>query len=201
MIIVLSTPVLYQCIKRLRYYWVGTLGVLWFIVIYWDLGRLDQLLSAFFFFSWGAYMSINRKDMLTEFGRFFKGANFLYPTLALLYVAAAYRWPEATSTIKRINVIVGLIFAYNLAAWLLKRGICKVNRFLASSSFFIYVSHMLICESIVKGVFYLFRPASNLGLLFVYTSACCITIALLLLSFYLLKRYTPGLLRLLTGRK
>ncbi|MDE5944621.1 MAG: acyltransferase [Rikenella sp.] len=199
MVVVISSPLLYLCIKRLRHYWVIALGVLWFFNNYWSLSI--NFLAAFFFFSWGAYMSINRKDMLAEFGRFFKSSAFLYPTLALLYVAAAYYWPEATGTIKTLNVFVGLIFAYNLSAWLLRHKICTVSRFLASSSFFLYITHGIICNAAVKGVFYFLRPTSDLGIISVYTLATCLTITILLSSFYLLKRYTPGLLKVLTGRR
>ena len=201
MIVVLCTPLLYRLLKWTRCYAIWILGVLWFFSVYSYWPHLDQLLFAFFFFSWGAYMSVNGKDMLEEFGRFFNTANFLYPLLALVYVAATYYWPEAADTVKRLNIVVGLIFGFNLSCWLLKRGICKVNRFLASSSFFIYVTHMIICGMIVKGVFYLIRPESGFGVFLVYVLAVCITITILLVSFFFLRRYTPALLQVLTGRK
>ena len=200
MIVVLCTPILYWLLKRVRHYLIWLLGILWFMVVYFDLGRVDQLLSAFFFFSWGAYMSVNGKDMLAEFGRFSRWTNILYPLLALFYITAAYCWPEVAVTI-RLNILVGLIFAYNLAVWLLKCGICKVNRFLASSSFFIYITHGIIIALVLKGVFYLIRPDSGFSVFLVYALAVGVTLTFLLMSFYLLRRYTPGLLKVMTGRK
>lgn len=199
-IVVLCTPILHVLIKRVGRYFVWLLGIIWFVVPYLHLQTLG-FQSAFFFFSWGAYMSINRKDMLQVFGRYFKASVFLYLLLGVLHVAAAHYWPEAQETIKQLNVLVGLLFAYNFAAWLLKRGTCRVNPFLASASFFVYVSHSLVVGRMLKLLFITFSPASDGALLLVYTLAVILTVLLLLAAFYVMRRYTPSLLRVIAGRK
>ena len=201
MIVVLCTPILYWLLKRTRHYFVLLLGASWFILSYWNLGHINQLITAFFFFSWGAYMSVNQKDMIQEFRRFFKPSMVLYPLLALLFVVSVHYFPDFSYTIKRLNVIVGLFFAYNASAWLLTNNVCKLNPFLASSSFFIYVSHRLLCGNFVKVFILLFRPSSDLGMLSVYVSAVVVTVGILLLTFYLLRRYAPAVLRIMTGKK
>ena len=177
------------------------MGVLWFTLAYWDLGHINQLLTAFFFFLWGAYMSVNKKDMMTEFSRFFKSSMILYPLLALLFVASVHYLPIVSDTIKRLNVFVGLFFAYNVAAWLLRRGVCKVSSFLAASSFFIYITHTLLCGELLKLLFFVCRPVTDLGMLSIYILAVLVTVAFLLLVFYLLRRYTPSFLKVIAGRK
>ena len=202
MIVVLCTPVLYRLMKRGNCWFVVLLGVLWFFDKYFDkYAFLNNWLSAFFFFSWGAYMSINRKDMLVEFGRYFRLSVFMYPILGISYVAAVHWCPEICKTIKSLNVFFGLLFAYNLAAWLLRKKYCKASPFLASSSFFIYVSHWLICTRLLKLLYIYLQPASSISLLFIHISTTVLTLALLLSAFYLMRRYTPALLRVLTGRK
>ena len=146
-------------------------------------------------------MSINKKDMLVVFGRFFKVSVILYIALGVVHVFAARYYPDLTGIIKRINILVGLLFAYNLSAWLLKNSICKVNAFLASASFFIYVSHGLISGKILKLAYVEIRPASSISLLAVYISVIIITVGLLLLTFYLLRRYAPETLKVIAGRK
>ncbi len=201
MIVVLCTPLLYWLLQRTRHYLVLVLGVLWFTLAYWDLGHINQLLTAFFFFLWGAYMSVNKKDMMTEFSRFFKSSMILYPLLALLFVASVHYLPIVSDTIKRLNVFVGLFFAYNVAAWLLRRGVCKVSSFLAASSFFIYITHTLLCGELLKLLFFVCRPATDLGMLSIYILAVLVTVVFLLLVFYLLRRYTPSFLKVIAGRK
>lgn len=201
MIVVLCVPLLYWILKYTKYYFVLLLGLLWFVLSYWDIGYLNPLLCAFFFFSWGTYMSINKKDMLIEFGRFFKISIFLYPLLALLYIISMHFCPNMSGMIKELNVFVGLLFAYNLAAYLLRRNYCKVNSFLASASFFIFISHGLIGARLVKVFYLLIMPASNIALLMVYFLSTLFTILLLLFIFSVLRRYTPTFLKVIAGRK
>ena len=138
---------------------------------------------------------------MQEFSRFFKGSMIFYPLLALLFVASVHYFPDASDTIKRLNVFVGLFFAYNISAWLLTHRICKVSPFLASSSFFIYITHILIAGEFLKLLFFIFRPVTDWGMLSVYVSAVVVTVVFLLLIFYLLRRYTPSFLKIIAGRK
>ncbi len=201
MIVVLCTPLLYWILRHTRCYFVLMLGVLWFVLTYWNLEHIYQLLTAFFFFSWGAYMSVNTKDMMHEFGRFFKISMLIYPLLALLFVLSVHYFPDFSGTIKRLNVIAGLFFAYNISSWLLTRHVCKVSPFLASSSFFIYVAHNLMCIGLVRFFLFMFRPATDFGMLSILVSAIVIIVAILLLVFYFLRRYTPRLLNVIAGRR
>lgn len=200
-IVVLCTPFISYLLKHTRYYFLCLLGISWFILGHWEIGHLKQLLTAFFFFSWGAYMSINKKDMLVEFGKYTRLSTILYVLLAILYVIVSYCLPEIAPTLKQLNIIVGLFFAYNLASWLLKRGICHPNSFLASSAFFIYVAHALIWGHI-RNLFYKFTfSPSSLYLLAVHLISILTTLAILLALFAFMQRYMPALLRIITGRK
>lgn len=203
MIVVLCAPLLYWILKRTRHWFIMLLGVLWFTLPYFgiELGRYAQLSTAFFFFSWGAYMSVNTKDMMYEFNRFFKPSIVGYPLLALLHVASVHYCPDLSATIKSLNAIVGLFFAYNLASWLLTRKICKVSRLLAASSFFIYVSHDIVNVYVLKVLYILFHPTGEFGMTMIYVLTVITTTMMLLLTFYLMRRYTPGLLKVVAGRK
>jgi len=200
-IVVLCTPIIYYLLKRMRHYAVWILGILWFTIHYWDLGHLLQLTTAFFFFSWGAYLSITNKDMLNYFGRFFTPSMILYPLLGAAYIISIHWCPEISGTIKRLNVVAGLFFAYNIASWLLRNDVCKVSGFLASASFFIYVTHILICPAILKLSFFMIRPTTQLEIIGAYLLTILTTLTAILLTFYLLHKYTPSLLKVLTGRR
>ena len=64
-------------------------------------------------------MSICRKDIFIEFGKYRKAATIIYIMLSVAYAMAYCNQPEAMPVLKRINQCAGLIFAYNSAAWLL----------------------------------------------------------------------------------
>ena len=200
MVVVLCTPLLYRVLRIAGRYAVWLLGLLWFGLGYVDAGHFYLFVTAFFFFSWGAYMSIGRRDMLSEFGRRFKVSVVLYPLLGLGCMLVAHRSPEAYATFKNLNIVVGLFFAYDVAAWLLRRGWCRVSPFLASSSFFIYVSHTLVCSRLTKVLLVVFQPSSGVGTVAVYALSAAATVGLLLACFYVLRRYAPAVLRVLVGR-
>ncbi len=200
-IVVISTPIIYLLIKKLRVYTVYLLLILWFVADTYSWSHVTQIITAFTFFSWGAYMSIFKKDMIAEFGRFTKASIISYIVLGVVYLVCAYVYPELCSFVKRFNIIAGLFFAYNVATYLLRNSICKPNKFLSSSSFFIYISHFLIYNEVLKILYYITNPSTAVGFIILYFSAVIICVSLLLLSFYFLNRYTPALLKIIAGRK
>ena len=196
MVVVLCTPVLYLILRKLRLYFVVFLGLLWFIISYSsDMVGVKGFATAFFFFSWGAYLSIHKKDITNEFGRYFKFSVILYPLLGILYVLSIYYYPNVLSAIKYMNIIVGLLFAYNIAVWLLKSGICKGSKYLSSACFFIYVSHCLVCYKLLKLLYVTIHPTSEVTLLLVYIATVVLTAGLLLGTYYCLHRFSPRLLK------
>lgn len=201
MIVVIFTPAIYWLLKHTRHYAICLLGLTWFALTYWDLERTNQLVTAFFFFSWGAYMSINQKDMLVEFGKYAYLSAVLYLIFSMTYIASMHWFPDAASTIKRMNIFIGLLFAYNFASWLLRGKRCHPNPFLASASFFIYVSHWIVYGRVFSLIIFFSHPTSDIEILIVYIATVLLTLGILLSVFWLLRRYTPGLLKIITGRK
>ncbi len=201
MIVVLLAPAIYWLLRRVRIFPVVLFGVVWFALGCLDFDYLYLFFTALFFFSFGAYMSINRKDMLREFGRWFRWSMVMYPLLAIIHISSVTYFPEWACAIKHLTIFVGLFFAYNLATWLLEKGICKVHPSLASAGFFIYVAHMLVCLRIIKILYLSMSPSSDFAYIVLYVLSAVLTILLLLLTHYLLQRYCPSLLRVLTGRK
>ncbi len=201
MIVVLLAPALYWLLRRIRLVLVAALGITWFILGCLSFNYLYLFFTALFYFSFGAYLSICEKDMLAVFGRYFWSSVALYPFLAVLHVVFATFYPTWAVVIKHLTIFAGLFFAYNIATLLLNRNIIRVNPFLASASFFIYVSHFLLCSRVIKVLFVLLKPSSDLAFVALYLLAALVTVSLLMLAFYLLRRYCPTVLRVLAGRK
>ena len=199
-IVVLLTPLLHLLIKKFGKIFIYLLGIFWFITPFLNL-QLLGFENAFFFFSWGAYISINRKDMLLVFGRYFKISLCMFLLLGVLYIAALHYWINVCSFIKQLNVLFVLLFAYNLAAWLLNSGHCRVNKFLASASFFVYITHYLVAGKIQRLLIISFAPANDLSILVVNILTIALTLAIVLGVFYSMQRYTPSLLKVIAGRK
>lgn len=97
-IVVICTPLLHCILKRTKYYFVCLLGIAWFVLSYFQINVMG-FDSAFFFFSWGAYLSIHRKDMLEAFGKYNKIAACLYLSLCSLHIML-HDYSDCTRMIK-----------------------------------------------------------------------------------------------------
>lgn len=209
MFLSLLSPIIHSLIKKLGIYIVLLFGLLWLCGMSSDaltgvgFGTVTRVFVGLFFFSLGAYFSINKLDMVHQFGKYSNLSFLLYPLLGTLHILLSYMTVPTLvlSIIKAMNIFVGLFFAYNLAALILEKGIFRTSPFLTSSSFFIYVTHWIIMDNVVKLFFVLFKPTSDLGVLGIYLLATLIIIVLILAVYWFMRRFTPRLLGVLVGRR
>ena len=202
MIMVLITPAmyaLYKCPTR-----AVTKVILVAFTLVWavripGLGHLSLLLESFVFFSWGGFMSYHKRDMIVEFRRYSTASFILYPLLALSILFLTPLWPQAMVYVKSINVIIGLFFFYNIAAWLVTKRHCRASSFLSSASFFIYCGHYIILDPVARRVFSITGTGGDMAVVSAYILTYIIIIGLLLAIYSIMRRYTPRLLVLFTG--
>lgn len=199
MIVVIFTPLINWFIKRAKIYYIIPIGGIWLVANTIFQGRITQLSNAFFFFSLGAYMSINKKDVENEFGKYFKPSMVLFLLSGLGFLLFVDKFPYIAQIIKAIRILMGLVFAYNLSFFLLKNGLCKVNKFLASSSFFIYLSHAWLFERVRRVLFSIIDTSSSLQVFATYLSTVTFTVLILILIYYCGKKYTPKCFNLIIG--
>ncbi len=200
-IVVLLAPALYWIIRRARHYWIWTLGAVW--LLRWLMGseHLSQMVTALFFFSWGGYMSIFKRDMIKEFGRY-RNASFLgYLGLGIVGWMFSSWQPEWFNQVKDLYILTGLCAAYNLSALLLTRRVFTVSTFLSSASFFIYITHYLVVSPFLLTLLKLLHPGNAVSMTMTYLLCITLITSLLLVVFYLMQRFTPVLLRVVAGRK
>lgn len=154
------------------------------------------------FFSIGAYLGINGKNMIVEFSRF---RNLSYITASIFLIITIWfdgRNTELGSLFHPLYIISGVCAVFNLAAQLLEKNKVKVNPFLSQSTFFIYAVHTLLvlwlCSFIVENVI---GASSVLSLIISYFTIPVLTVGACLLLFALMKKLTPRLLGILTGNR
>lgn len=200
MIAVVCTPILYYLLKKFSFVPILLFGA---VLVFTNSGHLWQLAMAFTFFSWGAYMSINNKDMLAVFGKFKKSFFILFIILGLSGVIARFYCYDIFAKTKLICSFIGPIVAFNLSVWLITTGKCKANKFMAASAFFIYVSHDFIYKIIIKSMLPgKMRPDESYAeSLLMYVLTIIVTTAILLGVFYLLWRYAPRFTKVIIGRR
>ena len=202
MIVVLFTPIIYYILKN-------NIARMYLIVIggLWLYNRVMEIsfyfpISALFFFSLGAYNKINKKNMMMEFDRIKRQTAILYLLFFFIsYYVYSISVFKVYEIFKSLNIFLGLVVAFNISVWLLKRGYCKVNNFLSSFSFFLYISHTIICGRMLKVLFIIVQPENDVLIFICYCLTIIFTTLFLMLIYYIMKQYTPAFLTFITGRK
>lgn len=200
MVLVVLSPLIHWLIKRLKMMLPVTLFLGWFLspVIFPNGGYLEMLVTAGFFFSWGAYMSINRRNMVVDFSRF-KFLPFIYLAVALL--DAYVRLDAPNPYLHRVGVILGIISTVVVASSLLEKDRVKVNLTLGGSSFIIFASHGIYIGDLGKLLFTVLHVPENnpYCMLALYFAVPLLCVLFGIALYVLLRKYCPVLLRLLNG--
>jgi len=155
--------------------------------------------TAFFFFGAGAYFNLNKIDVTQWTWKY----RFVFYAIAVVLWAICTRYNSyltpTGNLIYPFFVIFGSIAMFNLATALVKKRYL-IPEILTKSSFFIYVSHMiLIAERSSKLSRTLFYSDNFLMPIIGFFFSVFVTIAVCVLCYWLLKRFTPRLCSILTG--
>ncbi len=201
MVLALLSPIIYTLLKGGKPYAIYIAAVMWLLTDYFTFNAIYFPFQGLFFFSLGAYLSINKRDIITLFRQWRIAAVFFYLLFSVLYMQLRHIHPDVASLIKAANMLAGLVVAYNIAAALLQSGICKVNTRLASSAIFIYLAQTICVKYIFKALVAVLHTTNGYVIFMLSLVALVLSLFFLLALFMLMKRYTPRLLSFVTGRK
>ena len=197
MMMVLLSPLIYFCVKKLRGFAVALLGLLWMFDI--GLGMPGFSTVAFFFFATGAWFSLSRRNFMQAMRPYFKASAVLYAALSLALLC--FRDAAWNGYLIRLSIVVGIVLVVSLAARYVESGRWKPNAFLAGSSFFIYAYHGMPVTFALKGLFRIVQPQGELSMLAVYFATIGIIVLLGLGLYWVVKKCFPALSPLLTGSR
>ena len=204
-VVVVLSPVIYWFVRKTRVFGLGVLLLAYCTQIWIPIPGFSP--SAFFFFSIGAYFSIEGKDIIG----FVRANKYVISAGALLlFVPATYYDGAFTPEGKWLTnafVVFGVFAAFLVASALVEYRGWRANRFLVSACFFIYALHaapvlpisgtpLLMFSGIIKSVF---TGNSALCHTAVYFGAPALTIAFCAVVYAALRRWMPGVARLFSG--
>ena len=195
MVVVLFSPLIYMLIKKLGTYAVIILGLLWISNPFFYLPGLSTV--SFFFFTAGAYFSINNKNFVDGMRPMLPIAVSLYVLLvaAQLFFLGRSWWADLYCA----GIIIGLIAVVSVSAYFIEKESWRTNTFLANSSFFICAYHRLPLVFVIKFLFRVLRPQSEVLLLFLYVACPAIIIVFGLVIYSLLKQFWPRFTAMISG--
>lgn len=194
-IIVIFTPVIKWLITYLKLFFPIILFICWYFNIWPDIRGINSV--SVFFFSMGAYLSINRLNITDCFKPLFIPTLVIYPLLAFFDVY--YQGATYHSYIHNGGIMTGLIMSFNIVSYFLSKHKIHVNKFLTDSSFFIFAIHCLFISELMKITIKLLQPNSAYTLIMIYFLIPFVTIIISLFLYKLSKTLFPKFTSIITG--
>lgn len=200
-VMVFLSPIFYVIIKYAKEYALVSFALLWvldFSIPY--LGMRGMGTDAIFFFMLGSWFSINQKNLVTEFRKVAPIAYFVYPLCIIGDICTIHEWYNIY--IHNIGIIVGIVFYFNLAIYIVQRTRLNNLAFWSSASFFVFAIHdPWILTQVRKVIIAGCHPTSDIALIFFYFLSVLITVMLAVVIYIVLQRITPRFTALITGSR
>lgn len=197
MVDVILTPVIYFGIKRIKILFVLIPGIIWFVYPWFDIKGFN--IASFVFFSFGAYLALEKNNIISIYDRIFPYSIGIYLILAVCnLLLKEYDWHIY---IHNASILIGISLVFSLTAYYLKKGVWHVNSFLAKSSFFIYVYHSMPTTFIKRVLVKIIQPQTDMSLILLYLLIPAISITIGLGIYKILIKYVPAFTMFITGSR
>lgn len=194
-VIIIFTPFIYFFIKKIKYIFVIFIGFIWYFNILTYIYYIE--IASLFFFCFGAYYSINKKNLIIEFKKLFFISVFLYPAFIILKIFIVDNFLNLY--ILKLCNLFGVIFYFFVVSLMIEKDYIRVNLFLSSSSFFLFAVHVQPQGFITNILFIYFKCKNDIILTLFYFLSIIITIFLCLVLYYYLNKLFPKFTNFITG--
>lgn len=197
-IVVILSPIIYYFIKYTKIYGIAILSILWIFNLWFDVVGFS--IESFFFFSLGAWFSINRKDFTKVVSSLRWTSTIAY---IILIVIDTYLWYYKITNytyIQNVGIIIGMITIISWTAFKLKNKKIKPNAFLSASSFFVYAYHGMPIGLLIKVYIKATTPYINeFTMIAGYLLIPIIIVSIGVGIYAILHKYLPSFTALITG--
>lgn len=199
MVLVLISPIIYFMTKYGKALFILALWVLW--VLGGTIPYLKDILglNSLLFFSVGAWLSINRHNLIQYFKRI-SLIGYLYPIIVIIDLLTIKTvWHLH---IQNIGITLAIIFWFNIVRVLLERRVISDTPFLASASFFVFAVHDPWLLTILNKSLYKLGIKSSDWLYTLQYFIVVVAVIIIALSIYaILRKYLPRFTSLITGSR
>lgn len=196
-VLCLLAPVIHWSLLKTKGWVLALLYPLYLLNIWIPLEGLSA--EGFLFFGLGAFLRMNGKDMTAVFGRFKIASYILFP-LAIAFCVLTYGNAVSWEYARRLLTLPGTVAAFNLCAALLQKGWLKENRFLAECSFPVFAGHAIGLTVFMDLLVNKLIPGTGDAVLFLkYLLRPTFIVLIILVVYYLAKRFIPKTTALFTG--
>lgn len=198
MVVIICSPILYYLFKKLKSWGLLLLALCYFSGVF--INKPGFSTTAFLFFGAGAYFKMNNIDVTKVSYRYRKA---IYLLAFILWIVCALLNGHETKEgdlIYPFYVITGCAALLNLSTCIVDKNLIKMPQLCSKGAFFIYLLHTVMVLQIAKAVVLRVIGNSNpLVLTIGYFSVPVMTVAVCLIVYYILNKYTPSLCKILVG--
>lgn len=193
MIMIVCSPLVYWALRYLRWCILVIFGVVWLLG-----GTLEiPQMTAIFFFSLGAWFSLEGRNFVEDFRVFYPCGVILYLIVALGTILI--RESSGFVFISNAGILLGLVSCVAITRHYVNKGCWRASAFLTGSCFLVYAFHHLPLNMFVRLWFRFTHPVSDWQFVLIYFMAPITIIAIDLLIYALLKKRYPKFVAIITG--
>jgi len=181
-----ATPVIYRIVKKNSLITFGLCITVWAVTYN----------SSLFFFTAGAYFSINGRNISFKNNGIMPFCICTYILSSIIILSSTFN-ENIIYIIKQINIIVFLPLAFAVSDKIKKNNITII---LSSASSLIYFAHQPICGKINKLIIAFIHPEKTATEFAVNIFAVMTTVTVLSILYLFLNKHHPKTLYILTGK-
>jgi len=204
-VMALISPIIYHFVKYTKIWGLGVLFFFFYTKIWIEIPGYSSrfFLTAFFFFSMGAYFGINRKNLVISLRKY--QVVWLILAFITLGLSAFFQY-NLKKFVHPIFILSGVISAVNITSFFMERGKLQVRETLSKASFFIYCTHYILILRCIQKIFAIsfrkvFGTLNTIYAFVAYFIVPFVCAGVTICIYLLMKRFTPRILNLLTGNR
>lgn len=197
MVFIVLSPILFYYVKKSGNVGLVLLYLAYVFNIWGNVSGLSE--EGLFFFSLGAFLSVRRIDFTAICQKHRILAICVAAPLVLAMVYTYGNDDEAYRYVLRLFTLFGSVATIGIVATLFQKGRIQDHPLLSSSSFLVYAAHGTIVLPFFQDILGKVLPYNQIGLIIKFFSAPLLTVVLLVFCYYLLSKWMPKTLSVLTG--
>lgn len=197
MVVVILSPMVFFIVKYLKIY--GILGLCTFYILGLWIKIPGFSVTSLFFFSFGAYFSLNGIDFVMWAEKnVLKLAVLFFVVTSIIMMNKDLSWLDS---LKGVNNIVGLFFFVGVSSFFIRSEKWKISPLLLNASFFIYAYHGIFSERFLRFFFLVINPATELSFIGIYIVTALLLVLGGIMMYSVCNRLSPKFTSFITGSR
>lgn len=202
MCLCVCSPLIYMCIKYLK---IGIIVILGGVYISYVWPHIEFNSEGLLFFTWGGYLSLNNKLMQINNHYLFCGGLIVTLMCGMILALSNGLVSEVGFYLRPYYTIIGTVLFLNIFLRIKSTKVSSLNKEMAGSVFFIYVSHAVVIKILTASQFFLFGSITVQNTFLAILVDCVLIPPLIALIgigvYFFIRKNLPWVTKILIGSR